>query len=193
MEVGSWAIMHASITTHESPNPMYIPDTDDEFEYDGPSRSQLKRDAESLQRLGEALVKLNPQQLATIDMPERLRDAVVEAKRLTSHGGLRRQMQYIGKIMRDTDSAPIQQGLDLILNQHLQSKAMLHRLEQWRDRLLKQGDSALEALLEQHPEADRQRLRQWVRQAEQETRTNKPPRASREIFKYLRELFEVEE
>lgn len=172
---------------------MYIPDTDDEFEYDGPSRSQLKRDAESLQRLGEALVKLNPQQLATIDMPERLRDAVVEAKRLTSHGGLRRQMQYIGKIMRDTDSAPIQQGLDLILNQHLQSKAMLHRLEQWRDRLLKQGDSALEALLEQHPEADRQRLRQWVRQAEQETRTNKPPRASREIFKYLRELFEVEE
>lgn len=156
----------------------------------GPSRSQLKRDAEALQKLGTELVKLNQQQLDSVEMPENLRDAINEAQRLTSHGGLRRQMQYIGKIMRNVDAEPIAKGLERILNLRLYEKAQLHLVERWRDRLLIEGDAALTALVEAYPAADSQHLRQLVRHAAHEKKTNKPPRAVRMLFRYLRELME---
>lgn len=164
----------------------------DEEEDLGPSRSQLKRDAEALQRMGAELVKLNKQQLDGIEMPDELRRAINEAQRLTSHGGLRRQMQYIGKVMRHIDAEPIRQGLEKLRNKSLYEKAHLHKLEQWRDRLLAEGDAALGALLEDYPAADSQHLRQLIRQANHERKANKPPRAARELFRSLRELMEDE-
>lgn len=164
----------------------------DEDQWDGPSRSQLKRDAEALQKMGAELVKLNKQQLDGIEMPDELRRSINEAQRLTSHGGLRRQMQYIGKVMRHIDVEPIRLGLEKIRNKSLYEKAHLHKLEQWRDRLLAEGDAALGALLEQYPAADSQHLRQLIRQANHERKANKPPRAARELFRSLRELLDEE-
>ena len=160
----------------------------DEDEY--VSRSQLKREANALQSLGEELVKLPASKLAKIPLPENLSDAIHEAHNIKSRGAHKRQLQYIGKIMRHIDAEPIRKTLDKLKDSSRQASARLHRLEEWRDRLIDEGDSVLAELLEERPQADRQHLRQLVRNAIREHKQNKPPRSAREIFRYLRELFE---
>ena len=161
-------------------------DEDEESPY--PSKSQLKRESHALQALGEELVALPATKLAKIPMPDELAEAVGLARRIKARGGLKRQLQYIGKIMRTIDAEPIEQALDEMKNAAGKEAAKFHRLEQWRDRLVNEGDAALEQLLEEFPHADRQHLRQLTRNAQQETIKNKPPKASREIFRYLRDL-----
>ena len=151
------------------------------------SKSVLKREMTELQKIGEELVSLPPGKLAKIPMPELLEEAVMLARRLKNREGKRRQMQYIGKIMRNVDSQEIQQKLASFHHQSQSFRQELHRLEQWRDRLIAEGDTAISELLLESPDIDRQHLRQLIRQANKEASQNKPPSASRKIFKYLRE------
>lgn len=172
-------------------------DIDDEFNHDGESeepksKSQLKRDMHALQALGEELVNLTPEQFKKFDLPENLYDAVFEARRIHSHGARKRQLQYVGRVMRNIDPAPIRERLDALRGQSRQAAAKLHRIERWRDRLLEEGDHVLEELLEQHRDVDRQYLRQLVRNAAKEKLANKPPRSARQLFQYLRDIMKEE-
>jgi ribosome-associated protein len=162
-------------------------DEDDDYV----SRSHDKREAEAVQAWGEKLITLRVEQLEQLDLPESLVDAVLEAKRLSSHGALRRQKQYIGKLMRQVELEPIQAKFsewEFNSRAHL---AVFHRLERWRDQLLV-DDGAITELLEVYPELDMQHLRGLIRNARKEQATNKPPKSSRELFQYLRSLAEAQ-
>ncbi len=152
------------------------------------SKSQMKRESHALQALGEELVSLPAAKLAKIPMPEELAEAVTLARRIKARGGLKRQLQYIGKIMRSIDAEPIAQALEEIKSSAGKEAAKFHRLEKWRDQLVEEGDAALEQLLKEFPTADRQHLRQLTRNAQREAAANKPPKSAREIFRYLRDL-----
>ena len=155
---------------------------------EGPSKSQQKRDMLALQDLGAELVELPEQQLAALDLPEKLRDAIELARRITSHGALKRQRQYIGKLLRSVDPAPLRAALEQFRSADRLSKARFQETERWRDRLIAEGDAALAEFLERRPAADRQHLRRLVREAAQETAQGKPPRSSRELFRYIQSL-----
>ena len=161
---------------------------DDPFDEAPVSKSQRKREAHALQALGESLVKLNKSALAQIPLTDDLRNAIDEARRLHQHGALKRQLQYIGKLMRQCDIEPIRTAYDKVTNSYREDVEQHHQLEQWRDRLLSDGDPALEKLLVEHPELDRQHVRQLIRTAHKETAKAKPPKAARELFRYLREV-----
>ncbi|AAF95677.1 Putative alpha helix protein [Vibrio cholerae] len=160
------------------------------------SRTELKNDMLALQKLGEELVELKPSALAKFPLPEDLAEAIKDAQRFKNEAR-RRQLQYIGKLMRHIDPEPLQAALDKLRNKHSQTTALLHKLEQLRDRIVAEGDSAIEVAMEQYPEADRQRLRLLARQASKEKAGNKPPKSSREIFQLLKEAMlakqEIEE
>lgn len=153
------------------------------------SKSQRKRDMHALQALGQQLVELPKEQFEKITLEESLRDAVIDARHIRQHGARKRQLQYIGKIMRSIDAEPIQEQLNTLQGLSSQATQALHNIERWRDRLLKEGDNALEDLVKQHPQVDRQYLRQLLRNAQKETLTNKTPKSARMLFHYLRELF----
>jgi ribosome-associated protein len=161
-----------------------VPDAD--FDPDYKSKSQRKREVESLQDMGRELVELSRERLLKMDLPEDLRDAVLEAKRITSHGAIRRQMQYIGKVMRGVDAEAIAAQLAEIRGESAAAKAEFHALERWRDRLLADDNAATE-WLGRNPGADAQQLRQLIRNARKEAELGKPPKSSRELFRLLRE------
>jgi len=152
-----------------------------------PSKSQRKRDMHALQDLGEQLVALSLDQLKKVPMPESLADAVRDAKRITKHEARRRQMQYVGKLMRNVDPEPIQAQLDVFNGVSKVEVARQHRLERLRVELL-EDESTLQSIVETWPEADFQQLRTLRRNALKEREQNKPPRAFREIFRVLRDL-----
>lgn len=154
------------------------------------SRSALKRESESLQDLGTVLVKMSASDLAKVPMPDPLAEAVRHARSIRSHSALRRQMQYIGKLMRQVDAGPIREAVDSIRQFGQQSAADFHRIERWRDRLLAEGDDALATFINEYPHAERQRLRQLVVNATKERNQNQPPKSARTLFRYLRELVE---
>jgi ribosome-associated protein len=170
--------------------PDEIPPNDDNNDDQPKSKSALKREMTALQKLGEALVELSPAKLSKVPMTEQLEEAVMLARRLKNREGKRRQLQYIGKIMRTIDSDAIREKLDSFHHQSLSFRQEFQRMEQWRDRLISEGDRAISDLLLEAPQLDRQHLRQLVRQAQKEASQNKPPAASRKIFKYLREQTE---
>lgn len=155
---------------------------------EGPSKSQLKREMLELQDLGAELVKLPAHQLAALDLPEKLQDALELARRITSHGAQKRQRQYIGRLLRDLDAAPLRAFLEQLKGADRLSKARFQENERWRDRLIDEGDAALAEFLARRPEADRQHLRRLVREAAQEAAAGKPPRHARELFRYLQSL-----
>ena len=165
------------------------PDKDsDRDQVEAPSKSARKRDMLALQKLGAQLVELNEQQLQTMRLPETLLEAVQEARRLlTKHEAKRRQMQYIGRLMRDLDAAPIRDRLDEWKGQGREHTAQLHALERWRDELLA-GDQALERFLGKYPSADSQQLRSLIRNARREQGAALPPKSYRELFRVLREI-----
>jgi ribosome-associated protein len=157
---------------------------------EGPSKSARKRDMLALQKLGEALVALPPERLAKIAMPERLRDALLDAQRFTQHGAHRRQLQLVGKLMRDVDAAPLQAALDEIHGLSAAATLRQQRLERLRARLL-EDDSVCTEIARDYPHADIQQLRQLRRAALKEAQQQKPPRAYRELFRALRALTET--
>ena len=152
-----------------------------------PSKTKIKQQMHDLQDIGEQLVELSADKLKQMDLPERLFDAVREMKRINKFGAQRRQMQYIGRLMRDVETAPIIAKLEAWSGKSHRHIAWLHQLERWRDRLL-ENDAALTELLADHPEADAQRLRALVRNAIKEKELAKPPKSYREIFQVLREI-----
>jgi ribosome-associated protein len=164
---------------------------EDTGEFRGESRSQQRREALEVLSLGEKLVALTPAQLARLPVPESLLPHIAETKRITSHIAHKRQLAFLAKQMRREDDATleaIREALDVNSDGARREVAALHRVEDWRERLLADGDSALSELLTDYPEADRQRLRQLVRNAKEERLKNKPPHAYRELFRELREL-----
>ncbi|HEX4986135.1 MAG TPA: ribosome biogenesis factor YjgA [Burkholderiales bacterium] len=156
------------------------------------SRTRRKHDDRALQALGEALVAVGEARLAELDLPERLREAIVEARGMTRFGALRRQMQYIGRLMREEgDAEAIRSRLDAWKGTDAGETARLHRAERWRDRLMA-DDRAFEALITEYPAADLQRLRALVRNAKREAELARPPKSYRELFRALRETLNRE-
>ena len=160
---------------------------DDEAEELPPSKTRIKKQMHELRDLGKELTELGKDQIAQLDIPDNLRDALREMKNINKFGAQRRQIQYIGKLMRDIDPAPILARLDAWKGKSQHHVAYMHRLERWRDRLL-QSDDALTELLSAYPQADAQRLRTLIRNAQRELETQKPPKNYREIFQMLRDL-----
>lgn len=169
-----------------------VPDNDEEDEeIIWVSKSEIKRDAEELKRLGAELVDLGKNSLDKIPLDERLRTEIELAQRIRKEGR-RRQLQLIGKLLRSIDVEPIRIALDKLKNRHNQQVALFHKLEMLRDRLIEQGDEAMSDVIALYPDADRQQLRSMIRNAQKEKAGNKPPKSARQIFQYLRELAEAQ-
>jgi len=168
-----------------------------------PSKTKIKKQMHELRDLGKELTELGRDQIAQLDIPENLRDALREMKSINKFGAQRRQMQYIGKLMRDVDTAPILAKLDVWKGKSQQHTGYMHQLERWRDRLM-ENESALNELFAAYPEvssdettdetashdhrAVAQRLRTLIRNAQKEREAMKSPRNYREIFQVLREI-----
>ncbi len=161
---------------------------DEDFATDdlGPSKTRRKKEMTALQDMGAALVKLSKERLEKFNLPEPLLDALLEAQRITSHGAIRRQMQYIGKLMRDVDAEGIAEGLAAIRGESDAAKAEFHALERWRTRLIER-DEDLSEWISHHPDADVQQMRQLIRNARKEAAEGKPPKSSRALFRLLRD------
>lgn len=150
------------------------------------SKTQLKQASEELKKLGLELVGLTKGELQKTPLDEELKDALAVAAKINrKKEGFRRQIQLIGKLLRQRDVAPIKLALDKLRNDHSHAVKLFHDLEKQRDFLLKNGDDGVQNLMQNHPQLDRQKLRQLVRTAAKEAAQNKPPAASRELFKYL--------
>lgn len=163
-------------------------DAPDDLETSGrASKSAAKREAEALQALGEALIDLPASVLATLPLPEELREAIALARSIRQHGGLRRQRQLIGKLMRRIDVEPIRAALAAREQSHRSAVQLDHRAERWRDRLLEEGHGALTELLTEYPGGDSQTLRTLLRTAAGGD-TARATRARRELFRSLRRL-----
>ena len=163
----------------------------DTGEFLGPSRSEQRRAALDVLALGEKLVALSATQLAKLPIPETLLPHIRDTQRITSHVAHKRQLAFLAKQMRREDDAALDAIRDALEAGGAASRreaARLHRVEAWRERLLADGDAALAELLATHPGADRQRLRQLLRNALEERARGKPPHAFRELFRDLREL-----
>lgn len=165
-------------------------DDDEDDEIIWVSKSEIKRDAEELKRLGAELVDLGKNALEKIPLDDDLLAAVELAQKIKKEGR-RRQLQLIGKLLRQRDVEPIRQALDKLKNRHNQQVSLFHKLEQLRDRLIEEGDDAMPDVLALWPQADRQQLRALIRNAKKEKEGNKPPKSARLIFQYLRELAEA--
>jgi ribosome-associated protein len=165
-----------------------------ENEFEPPSKSQLKREAESVQQMGKSLVELPAARyaavMAKLDLPEALHEAIAACRAINARGGRKRQLQYIGKLMRGIDAEPVRSALAALEGRDRTETAQLHRLERWRERLIAEGDGALAELLDEYPAADRQRLRQLTAKARKERDAGQSPAAARALFRALRELFD---
>jgi ribosome-associated protein len=156
-----------------------------EMDDDRKSRTQKKNEARALQKLGEQLVALPPEQLAGIEISDDLRNAVIAAGNIKAHGARRRQLQRIGTLMREIDPEPIQNALENIRFGDHQKLLAFKKIEKWRDEL-KEGNSALiEEILYTCPDAERQRLTQLARNARNEYEGKKGVKSSRLLFRYL--------
>ena len=152
-----------------------------------PSKTKIKKQMHDLQDLGKQLTELPKDKWRALDLPEALLEALADYKRITKFGAQKRQLQYIGKLMREVETAPILAKLDAWNGTSREHTAWLHQVEQWCDRLL-EDSAALTTLLAQYPQADAQRLRALIRNAQKEKELAKPPKAYREIFQLLREI-----
>ncbi len=142
----------------------------------------------ALQALGEKLVELSADQIRKIDMPLELLDALLFARTIKKGEARRRQLQYIGVLMREADPEPIRKALDIIGRGQLQDAKQFEELERWRDGLVEGGDGLMEEIVSRFPCAERQTLRRLVLGARKEREGNKPPKASRALFRFLRAL-----
>jgi ribosome-associated protein len=155
-----------------------------EEERDFISKTRRKKEMAALQDVGAELVELPPEALARIRMPERLREAIEDARRITAHEGRRRQTQYIGRLMRDLDSAPIVEQVAAIKAPSKRQTALFHVAERWRDELLASPES-LDRFAAEFPEADAQRIRELADEAREEKRASRSPKRYRELFHAL--------
>jgi ribosome-associated protein len=160
----------------------------DDDEDQGPSKSELKRQVRALQDLGDELVALPPVELDALELPDDLRDAVIEGRRITAHGARVRHRLYIGKLLRHIDVEPIRSALARRAEIDRQRVRREHVIEEWRGRLLADDAAAWTELGGRVPPGDLQQLRSLVRQARAERDAARPPAAARQLFRRLREL-----
>ncbi|MBD3671829.1 MAG: DUF615 domain-containing protein [Gammaproteobacteria bacterium] len=170
-------------------------DQDPEFEQDEDdveivSRSQIKREMQALQELAGELVELNDRQLEQIPLDADMLAGIAESRNIKQHIARKRHLKFLGKLLRQVDDAPIRQALSELRHQDQAGNARFHRMEKWRDRLIAEGDAVLTEFIDEYPTADRQQLRQLVRNAQREYKANKPPKSARQLFKLIRELME---
>jgi ribosome-associated protein len=152
-----------------------------------PSKSQRKREMEALQETGARLVELNAAQLAQIELPERLLEAILEAQRIRNFEGRRRQMQYIGKLMREVDPAPIRARLGQWHGAAREHTALQHLIERWRERLLA-DEGALAMFAADYPGCDLQHLRTLITSVKRDETAGKPLKHYRELFRAVRDI-----
>ena len=157
------------------------------IEQERPSKTQVKKQMHELQALGERLAALNADQLDTMELPQDLRAALDQARRVPGRESRRRHLQYIGRLMREVDPAPIRERLAAWDGQSCEQAVMLHGIERWRGRLL-DDDACLDELLRERPGADSQRLRTLIRNARAERDAAQPPKAYRQLFRLLRDI-----
>jgi ribosome-associated protein len=154
--------------------------------YTRPSKSQMKRDMTSLQVLGRELAALSKDRLLQLGLPERLHEALLAYRTITAHEGARRQMQFIGRLMRDVDPEPLREALDRFNGASRAEVADMHLAERWRDRLLEEG-ATLTEFAGTYAGADLTRIRTLIRNARKETTDGKPPRDYRELYRAIRD------
>jgi ribosome-associated protein len=152
-----------------------------------PSKTRRKRDMEALQALGERLVELDSARLASLGLPERLVDAVALARRTTRHEARRRQMQFIGRLMRDIDPAPLEAAFERWAQGPAEERARFAALERWRTRLLDEA-GAFDAFVVEHPATDRKALQEMIAAAREERARGGPPHRQRALFRLLKTL-----
>lgn len=158
----------------------------------GPSKSRRKRESSALQDLGQELLDLPAERLASLNLPENLFEAVRVGQTISAHGGLKRQRKFIGKLLRNLDAQPIRDALAAIRGEGVEQARRLHQCERWRDTMLAEGDEVVNSFVGSFPDADRQKLRRLVRDARLEREQARPPRAARLLFRYIRELLTVD-
>ena len=167
----------------DTPTPTDAPQADD-----GPSKTRLKQQSHELQKLGLALAELSTLRLQRLQLPERLFDALTMLRDTRSHEGRRRQLQYVGKLMRDVDPAPLREAVAEVKLGSARETLLLHETERWRDALLA-DDDALTRWLQEHAECDTQRLRSLIRAARRDSALpadKRNPRSARELFQFIR-------
>jgi ribosome-associated protein len=156
------------------------------------SRSQIKREMIQLQKTGERLVTLSRDQIRVINMPDDLKDAVLAAKNIKTHGARKRQLQFIGSLMRKIDVEPIKSALyDIDRGRNIEISEF-HKIEKWRDDLVKGIDAPLDEILERFPDADLHKLRNMTNTARKELNEGTPPKSSRALFRYIKNLVKTE-
>lgn len=154
----------------------------EEFEEDYPSKSERKREVIALQALAIKLADLPVGELAQLPIPDALDRALIEYRRMRSHGAVLRQAQFLGKVMRKVDSEAIVEAYDKL---QLKQKAQQQKSEQWRAQLMEEGKVALTEFINAFPDVDRQKLRQLIKEAVDERDNNKHPGAQKNLFRYL--------
>ncbi|WP_024851120.1 ribosome biogenesis factor YjgA [Hydrogenovibrio kuenenii] len=167
--------------------PKTVPDWEqEEFE----SRTDIKKAAQAVTDLGEKLAEMTESKIRTLNLPDELLNAILLLKRLDKGPAVKRQKAFVGKFLRKNEYL-IVDIKEKLMEEELkaqQQNAHFQRLEKWRDRLVEEGDDALNEFIEVYPQVDRSFLRQAIRNAQKEAEQNKPPKSSRAIFKYLRGL-----
>jgi ribosome-associated protein len=173
----------------------------EEYEYDDeaeeyyairPNKTQIKKDMAVIFALSEEMTELPAGQLKLLELPEIINKAVVEASGMPHKGARKRQLKFITGQLFKMDIDPILEKLSRIKNKSAHAVREHHAVERWRDRLIAEGNDALTVLLVEQPQADRQLLRQLVRNAQKEAELGKPPKSSRLLYRQLKELFKVE-
>jgi ribosome-associated protein len=155
------------------------------------SKSQRRRDALEIKSLARDLITMNLSRLARVPLDEPLRAAIDEARSIRSNVARKRQLQFVAKLLRRSDPEPIVLALEALDGDARQLKARQHRAEAWRDHLIESGDAAVGELVQERHDADVQAIRQYIRQARAEAGRDKPPAASRALFRLLRTMDET--
>ncbi len=167
---------------------------DEEIEYYAirPNKTQIKKDMATLFTLSEEMSELSPGQLKTLELPEVINKAVTEVSGMPHKGARKRLLKFIAGQLHKIDAEPIVEKLARIKNKSAHAVREHHIAERWRDRLIAEGNDALTELLDEHPHADRQLLRQLLRNAQKEAEAGKPPKSSRLLYRRLKGLFQLE-
>ncbi|RZO82842.1 MAG: DUF615 domain-containing protein [Oceanococcus sp.] len=163
-------------------------DSEDQASYDGPSKSQLKREDAELQALGLRLTGLSKAQIAAFPVQENLRDALIEYKRITSHEARRRHVKRIGKLLREHDADAVALAMDKVDPSSSLSMQATHSAQRWCDRLIAEGNAAVTAFVDQYPQVEIQPLRQMLRKASKTADPTKPTPAQRELLRFVRQV-----
>ncbi|MDD2724732.1 MAG: ribosome biogenesis factor YjgA [Methylovulum sp.] len=172
---------------------------DYEYEYDDngeivyyavrPNKTQIKKEIAGLFELGEKMSELSPAQLSTLELPANIHKAVTEVSGMPHKGARKRLLKYIAGQLHKIDVDEFTEKLARIENKSAHAVREHHIVERWRERLLAESNEALSELLDEYPQADRQHLRQLVRNAQKEVEMAKPPKSSRLLYRYLKTLF----